>query len=392
MRIPILILILAAANLQAQDTLFIHFNTGSYALDQESIDNINLFIDSRDVNTRFNVSGHTDDVGDVNSNLALSYKREMAVYRIMVRAGLDTLTITHEHHGELQPLNPNANSEFRKTNRRVELIRYEVSPPIVISDGLADSADDNSSSASGGELTLIQKNGIRITYYPGVLPRSVEEDIRSGIDAFELIENPSQMQDNNMLTITTDGVGLSSLSVFCSPTIVPCDLDTPIVVSIPINNPMNCPLENIIFLQTEVQEGKKVWKELNQEIFPEVIGGQQYINVTLPNLCECFNFDYKIELPCFSSETVQVKFPKADSVYFEVIINSFNSVLPAEQVDETTVNVAIAAGQPELTFIDAYFKLRSKEYRLKRIPLTTIPYSTKKQAYVLTKRFIKNYR
>jgi outer membrane protein OmpA-like peptidoglycan-associated protein/Mg-chelatase subunit ChlD/TolA-binding protein len=67
------------------------------------------------------IDGHTDDVGDDESNLVLSDKRALAVKDYLVRIGCkEEMLITHGY-GESKPLHPNDNDANRAKNRRVEL-------------------------------------------------------------------------------------------------------------------------------------------------------------------------------------------------------------------------------------------------------------------------------
>jgi outer membrane protein OmpA-like peptidoglycan-associated protein len=67
------------------------------------------------------IDGHTDDVGNDESNLILSDKRAAAVKEYLVRIGCkEEMLITHGY-GESKPLHPNDNDANRAKNRRVEL-------------------------------------------------------------------------------------------------------------------------------------------------------------------------------------------------------------------------------------------------------------------------------
>ena len=67
------------------------------------------------------IDGHTDDVGNDESNFILSDKRAAAVKEYLVRIGCkEEMLITHGY-GESKPLHPNDNDANRAKNRRVEL-------------------------------------------------------------------------------------------------------------------------------------------------------------------------------------------------------------------------------------------------------------------------------
>jgi outer membrane protein OmpA-like peptidoglycan-associated protein/tetratricopeptide (TPR) repeat protein len=71
------------------------------------------------------VGGHTDNVGDDNSNMKLSHERAKAVRDYMVTAGIPSARIQSKGYGELNPVAANDTDEGRKTNRRTEFIIIE---------------------------------------------------------------------------------------------------------------------------------------------------------------------------------------------------------------------------------------------------------------------------
>lgn len=67
------------------------------------------------------VIGHTDRVGSVPANDALSLRRAQAVRQMLLDAGLDASTITAAGRGEREPLVPTADEVAEPRNRRVEI-------------------------------------------------------------------------------------------------------------------------------------------------------------------------------------------------------------------------------------------------------------------------------
>ena len=67
------------------------------------------------------IYGHTDNVGDENSNLLLSNKRAMAVKDYLISLGCNGELLITDGFGETLPTNPNDTEENRSKNRRVEL-------------------------------------------------------------------------------------------------------------------------------------------------------------------------------------------------------------------------------------------------------------------------------
>jgi outer membrane protein OmpA-like peptidoglycan-associated protein len=75
---------------------------------------------------RLSIEGHTDDVGDDASNLALSEQRAAAVKTYLVDTfQIDAARLETAGLGESKPAVPNTSPEARQQNRRVELVRME---------------------------------------------------------------------------------------------------------------------------------------------------------------------------------------------------------------------------------------------------------------------------
>jgi outer membrane protein OmpA-like peptidoglycan-associated protein len=70
---------------------------------------------------RLQVFGHTDDVGTVEYNQALSERRALAVRDYLVSAGLDPSIVTTKGFGKTKPLTPGTSDAERARNRRVEV-------------------------------------------------------------------------------------------------------------------------------------------------------------------------------------------------------------------------------------------------------------------------------
>jgi outer membrane protein OmpA-like peptidoglycan-associated protein len=66
------------------------------------------------------IIGHTDNMGDVNYNLALSRRRAGQVMEYLIKNGIEASRIQTNGFGASQPIAPNDNEDMRQLNRRVE--------------------------------------------------------------------------------------------------------------------------------------------------------------------------------------------------------------------------------------------------------------------------------
>lgn len=70
---------------------------------------------------KLEISGHTDNAGDDESNLVLSKKRAEAVRNYLVSKGIDATRFVINYFGETKPIADNSTAEGRAKNRRVEM-------------------------------------------------------------------------------------------------------------------------------------------------------------------------------------------------------------------------------------------------------------------------------
>lgn len=71
--------------------------------------------------TKIEVQGHTDSVGESNSNLTLSQLRAQSVTSYLTSKGVDSNRIKSVGFGESMPIASNDSAEGREKNRRVEI-------------------------------------------------------------------------------------------------------------------------------------------------------------------------------------------------------------------------------------------------------------------------------
>jgi uncharacterized protein YegL len=74
---------------------------------------------------KFEIQGHTDDVGDEKRNLALSQKRAEAVKNELIKKGIDKSRLTAKGYGESVPIASNKTKEGKFLNRRTEFVVVE---------------------------------------------------------------------------------------------------------------------------------------------------------------------------------------------------------------------------------------------------------------------------
>ncbi|MDD7528825.1 MAG: DUF5723 family protein [Bacteroidales bacterium] len=106
----------------------IQFETGKDVILPKSFPILNDIAKVMFENPTFNltINGHTDNVGDDNSNMTLSEKRAASVRRYLIGQGIDERRLTANGFGETMPIADNKTKAGRAQNRRVEfLVTYE---------------------------------------------------------------------------------------------------------------------------------------------------------------------------------------------------------------------------------------------------------------------------
>lgn len=104
----------------------IYFATGSDTIRPESTGTLTEIARmlAQNSDLRLRIEGHTDDVGDPESNRALSDRRAHAVMTYLVNDhGIDASRLEAIGKGEDEPVADNDTEEGRQNNRRVELVR-----------------------------------------------------------------------------------------------------------------------------------------------------------------------------------------------------------------------------------------------------------------------------
>ncbi len=100
----------------------IFFETAKYELLEDSFAELDRVVEllNKNPNLKILIEGHTDSVGDNNSNLALSKDRALSVYNYLINKGIEKLRLEVKGYGEKKPIANNSSDEGRKQNRRVQ--------------------------------------------------------------------------------------------------------------------------------------------------------------------------------------------------------------------------------------------------------------------------------
>ena len=101
------------------------FETGKATLKPESMEEIQKVAEymKKNPSARFEVQGHTDNVGSDKTNDPLSQQRAEAVVKALEEQGVDPFNLRPVGKGSHEPVADNKTDEGRAKNRRVEFIK-----------------------------------------------------------------------------------------------------------------------------------------------------------------------------------------------------------------------------------------------------------------------------
>jgi len=100
----------------------VFFETGSATLEMDSkfeLDHVASLMNDYDLSIE--ISGHTDNTGNTDSNLILSDARAKSVSDYLIGKGIAPSKLSTVGHGEAQPADTNDTAEGRQNNRRIEM-------------------------------------------------------------------------------------------------------------------------------------------------------------------------------------------------------------------------------------------------------------------------------
>jgi outer membrane protein OmpA-like peptidoglycan-associated protein len=100
------------------------FESGQTELRQEAMASLVEVVDllQSEPDKKIRIEGHTDAVGDSETNLEISQKRADSVFEALVSLGVDAARVTTQGMGEDFPIASNETDEGRAQNRRVDVI------------------------------------------------------------------------------------------------------------------------------------------------------------------------------------------------------------------------------------------------------------------------------
>jgi outer membrane protein OmpA-like peptidoglycan-associated protein len=101
----------------------IEFVTGSAEISERSKQVLDeIFQDAVTADgTKILIGGHTDNVGNSNSNMTLSEKRAQSVLSYLGTKGIPSARLESKGYGDTNPIADNGTSSGRAQNRRVEI-------------------------------------------------------------------------------------------------------------------------------------------------------------------------------------------------------------------------------------------------------------------------------
>ena len=118
--------ILTELNTNGHIALYINFETGKSDIKPESQKIIDQIVEMLKSNPTLKISieGHTDNVGNSQSNQTLSENRAKAVMNAIIAKRIDKSRLSTKGWGQTKPIVDNSSDDGRAKNRRVEIVKF----------------------------------------------------------------------------------------------------------------------------------------------------------------------------------------------------------------------------------------------------------------------------
>lgn len=102
----------------------VYFEQSSFIMQRESYPELDKVVSMLKTNpqTKIEIGGHTDNIGDNRLNLALSENRAKVILNYLVSKGIDENRLLYKGYGGIKPVAPNDTEDNKKKNRRVEIV------------------------------------------------------------------------------------------------------------------------------------------------------------------------------------------------------------------------------------------------------------------------------
>ncbi len=327
------------------------------------------------------INGYTDETDTEEYNLQLSKKRSAGVQAYLIGKGIEEKIVSTKYYGENMPIADNSSDDGRGLNRRTEIIGFQY--PRVKLKPIEDPMKP---------VTQTLNNGFIITYRPGAMSPYVASNLSTGSGVnFQLIRNTTEMRQNNFFNNTTRGEILSSMLIISFDDRYPCNLDSPVLMRVPVPELPNCNLQKLKFFVSVWENGARIWKEENKTVFTERINGITYACVWINNFCGSVNFDFKIP-ECYDTDSTQLLITNANVKYLSAELKGINSVYLPQKSSDSTYSITFLKNKLKdapITFSVFKGKKRIRGYRDQS--LTDLPYNESAKQYVISTGTLRFY-
>ena len=100
------------------------FDSGKATLSPASFKELDVLVDvlKHKKTMKIEIAGHTDDVGNPESNKKLSLARAQTVVNYLKSKGINPERLVAKGYGDTRPIAHNDSAEGRKLNRRTEVV------------------------------------------------------------------------------------------------------------------------------------------------------------------------------------------------------------------------------------------------------------------------------